>query len=770
MGKVVVLQLEADSEQTVRVTLTIQEVGKPATVSVLGSLKETKLLAESLEKWQTAYRQLGGINRSITPHKITYAGSIQKRQSSCNQLAIQLSSKFNQWLQTVPFFPIIEAWHKNLSQDEPIQVLIQTHNTLLRQLPWSQWRILEDYPLAEIALSAPNYKPPHQSPDWDRHSKSGPKILAIIGNSTGINLDEDQQMLKRLTQVQPTYLNEPQRKVLNDQLWQQSWDILFFAGHSQSDGEQGRIYFNASDSLTLPELREGLKQAQLKLAIFNSCDGLGLLPELEQLHIPTVIVMREPVPDQVAHEFLKYFLMGFTQGKSLHQSIQEARRRLQGLEDQFPCASWLPIICQNPAVPPVTWASLQTGQRHQRQRQLLPSALLISVGVALGVIGFGSMGWLQPFELPIYDLMLRSRPSEPPDPRLLLVKVTPTDLQALDQSQQRRLNFLPEPVLTQLLNRLEQDLKPRIIGLDIAQRATARSPQLKQWVKNSKLIAGCGETSQGELIAPPPEMSLDNFQVGFVTFWLDPDNTLRRMAYEVSPGPATGEQVVCQVRHSFGLLAALGYLQAVDSQKYAVTRTETDDLQVGDVVLKTITRDTGGYQFTNDGGWEMLLNYRAGGQVAEIVSLSQVLTAKLSDQQRANWQGRIILVGAESETDYHPTPYNRKMPGVEVHAHQVSQILSTILDDRPLISGWSAFAESLWIGAWAILGGLLIWVSQHSKINAAMLCLALVSLEGLAVLLLWQGIWVPVAAPLLAILGSSGGMLLYRRRLRSQLR
>ena len=94
------------------------------------------------------------------------------------------------------------------------------------------------------------------------------------------------------------------------------------------------------------------------MAIFNSCDGLGLAWELQKLQIPQVIVMGEPVPDHVAQEFLKYFLIPFAKGQSFYLAVREARERLQGLEDQFPCASWLPVICQNPLVKPPTWLAL----------------------------------------------------------------------------------------------------------------------------------------------------------------------------------------------------------------------------------------------------------------------------------------------------------------------------------------------------------------------------------------------------------------------------
>jgi hypothetical protein len=76
------------------------------------------------------------------------------------------------------------------------------------------------------------------------------------------------------------------------------------------------------------------------------------------LHIPQIIVMREPVPNKVAQEFLKNFLTAFAGGQSLYTSVREAREKLQSLEAEFPCATWLPVICQNPAELPVTWKEL----------------------------------------------------------------------------------------------------------------------------------------------------------------------------------------------------------------------------------------------------------------------------------------------------------------------------------------------------------------------------------------------------------------------------
>ncbi|MEJ6479790.1 CHAT domain-containing protein, partial [Nostoc punctiforme UO1] len=149
---------------------------------------------------------------------------------------------------------------------------------------------------------------------------------------------QDRAILEQLPETETIFLVEPQRRELDQWLWdKKGWDILFFAGHgsSQADGEIGQIYINQTDSLTISQLKNGLKAAiarGLQLAIFNCCDGLGLVQQLASLHIPQMIVMREAVPDRVAQEFLKHFLEAFANGESCHLAMREAIEKLQGLE------------------------------------------------------------------------------------------------------------------------------------------------------------------------------------------------------------------------------------------------------------------------------------------------------------------------------------------------------------------------------------------------------------------------------------------------------
>jgi CHASE2 domain-containing sensor protein len=70
---------------------------------------------------------------------------------------------------------------------------------------------------------------------------------------------------------------------------------------------------------------------------------------------------------------------------------------------------------------------------------------------------------------------------------------------------------------------------------------------------------------------------------------------------------------------------------------------------------------------------------------------------------------RIILIGAVGS---HKTPHSvgvwqDKMPGVFIHAHMISQLLSAVLEGRNLIWWWPQWQECLWIGCWSLSGGLI---------------------------------------------------------------
>ncbi|GAA6620366.1 CHAT domain-containing protein [Scytonema sp. NUACC26] len=357
MKKLLVLKLDGDLEYSVKVTLTIEEDNRPIT-EIVGNLPSNPYLAAVIDQWRSIYCSLGESTR-IKSGKVTYGDRITQWIEEVQKSDSDLRKQLNQWLLSESFRPIRDKCLQQFVAPNEVQVLVRTSNKSLLKLPWHLWDLVENYPLAEVALCLPDSQP--------RISEKTPalqervRILAILGNSIGINIQKDRNLLENLPNAETNFLAEPQRREINESLWEQQWDILFFAGHSLTEGDRGRIYINKTESLTIAELRYALRNAVdkgLQLAIFNSCDGMGLAFELQQLHIPQIIVMREPVLDVVAQQFLTYFLPAFASGKSFYLAQREARLKLHGLENEYPSASWLPVIFQNPATAPLSWQEL----------------------------------------------------------------------------------------------------------------------------------------------------------------------------------------------------------------------------------------------------------------------------------------------------------------------------------------------------------------------------------------------------------------------------
>ena len=311
--------------------------------------------------WQDVYRRLGTIQRiTIPPAQITNVSSVQE----CETAADALKTSLNDWLNRSSVRTIERQLPRALDEAQPVRFIFKTRNPLLRRLPWHLWSFIEEcHPQAEITLSV-DTKP------CAGKLTSPVRILGILGSkreNERANFAADLTLLERLPGAEVERLENTEIQALYDRLHSHKcWDILFFAGHSFSHAEDhsGAIVFGQAD-LSLQKLHQALKEAVrkgLKLAIFNSCDGLGLANELADLKIPYIIVMREPIPDVVAHRFARYFLEAFAQGEAFYTAVQIARKRLQEeMEGNYPCASWLPVIFQNPLAPelkyprPVNW-------------------------------------------------------------------------------------------------------------------------------------------------------------------------------------------------------------------------------------------------------------------------------------------------------------------------------------------------------------------------------------------------------------------------------
>lgn len=743
MSKLVVLKFgEGSFEQGFAVTLQIGEEGQRASTEILGKLPPAREMPLHYSYWQSQYRQLGSFYR-------LEANSDQQTNVSiteeCSKAAAVLKVQINNWLQAQEFRPVREKCLERLSTSEEIRVIVQTENSYLQRLPWHLWDLLERYPKAEIALSWENYD--SIAPPTLNHSVD---ILAIVGNSRGIDTEADQALLRQCDHAEVTFVVEPKRQQLTEHLWGKNWDILFFAGHSSSQGnnETGRIYLNQTDSLSIGELKYALKRAidrGLQLAIFNSCDGLGLARELASLHIPQIIIMREPVPDQVAQEFLKYFLQSFASGETLYQAVRHARERLQGLEDKFPCATWLPVICQHPAQTPPTWQGFIQPQEtvipHLKFTDKLKVSLISSLLITTLVCGMRFLGLLQTTEMQVFDQMMRSRPDEGSDSRLLVITINDEDL-----ANQRRNGeslkgtSISDKSLKLLLQKLAK-YQPKAIGLDVYRDFPSEDSELTAYFQKMENLVGVCKGSENTAnikgIAPPPEIPSSN--LGFSDFVHDADGVVRRHLLFFNQEALS----LCPASYALSSQLAFHYLSTLGIEPKF---TPEGDLQLGKIVLTGLKSTLSNYR-TNTYG-QILLNYRSSKQVAEQITLTEFLSTTFHPDNSI--KNRIVLIGITARgdfPDYWGTPYgnnlDHQMPGVLLQAHMVSQIISAVEDGRPLLRFWSPAMEITWIWGWSMVGAILVWQWRSSP----RLALALLTVSGViyvaALSILIHGVWVP---------------------------
>ncbi|MEO1133144.1 MAG: CHASE2 domain-containing protein [Cyanobacteria bacterium J06639_1] len=729
------------------------------------------------DRWLTAYRNLG------LPFRLEAIDGVEpvlnhSRGEACRDAARALHRAFNGWLRCESFRPASDAIWQHCDRSMPLRLLVQTDNPSLHQLPWCAWEVLETYPQADVALSPLNFERVVMATDPSPHrARRGIRVMALVGDPKGIDPRADAEAIARHADIEVVVTSAPTLKQLTDLLWEEEWDVLLFSGHSSSQGEQGWLAMAAHARIEIAELQKALQQSirrGLQLAILNSCDGLGLARALADLNLPQAIVMRAPVPDRVAHAFLTAFLAAFARNGSLYPAVREARERLQGIEDRYPCASWLPVIVQNPAVRPPTWldlcghpvppvvapASTQEPSRHSRHRyggnrwREAGVVLAASAIATVAVMGVRALGALEALELAALDRVMTVQPAEPLDPRVLVVALSETDVRDQPQGGQHQGASLSDESLLLLLQKLDA-YQPRAIGLDIYRNypASQAVPQLAEQLQHSdRLVVACkvsDESLSDPGVAPPPEVSRERW--GFTDFLVDRDGVLRRHLLALTPEPTS----TCATPYAFSTQLSFRYLAG----EGIVPRYSSEGiLQVGDRAIEPLWPRRGGYRTADLWGYQTVLRYRTladGKPAIRRVGLLDVLNDRLNPEFARD---RVVLIGtvAPSYGDRWTTPFSttatghEKMAGVMVQAQAIGQLLGAALDDRPLIVPLSYGHESLWIFAGAWVGSSAIWLRKPRWMGVGgAFALLFLGGSGAIAMHLW-GWWVPVVPAALA--------------------
>ncbi|MEA5624172.1 CHASE2 domain-containing serine/threonine-protein kinase [Nostoc sp. UHCC 0251] len=392
----------------------------------------------------------------------------------------------------------------------------------------------------------------------------------------------------------------------------------------------------------------------------------------------------------------------------------------------------------------IPFVKVQDSRGTSKSKSWLQVILVTSVGVTAFIWGVRELKWLQPWELRVYDQMLRSRPSEAPDRRILLVKITDEDLkQDKGTISDRRIN--------QLLRRIEP-YQPRIVGLYLFQ------PENKYLAANlqnqDNIVSTCLFNTLGkDEIPPPPNFPIEN--VGFSNVVADNENDqiLRRsLLFVHSPYKK------CTTSFAFGALIAINYLE---KQGIEYDFTNKGDFQLGKTLLPRLQPNSGSYQHVDAEGYQILLNYRHPNSLADQVTLTQVLSGQVNPNLVKD---RLVIIGTTaanlSQSSFY-TPYSAlpdqpaRMSALLIHAQIASQLISTVLDGRPLIWYWPDSAELIWIWVWSLLGGIIAWRWQNPLLLLVVDGTTLLGLVGICVALFLQAGWIPLVPSALALVISS---------------
>ncbi len=358
------------------------------------------------------------------------------------------------------------------------------------------------------------------------------------------------------------------------------------------------------------------------------------------------------------------------------------------------------------------------------------------------------LGFLESWELGLFDRFLTMRPQESVDHRIAIVGIDEKDMQKLGQG------IVPDRDYARLLKKLKA-MEPRAIGFDVYRDLPVPPghEELVEVFSSTPNLVGIekviGDSRLFAIPAPPKLKELG--QVGANDLMLDADQTVRRAFLTLQD--RNGEPLL-----SLGAYLALLYLEA-EGISVQIAEGTNNWWQFNSTVLVPFEAYDSGYIRADAGDYQTILNYRGSNGHFETVSMMDVLENKVP----SDWaRDRVVLVGyvGEGFQDLFATPYtlnpSERMAGVEIHANVASSIISVALDNRPIFKTWSEPIEYLWILLWATVGATLTWRMRSAwRQRNGSLILAAIVLAVISYMAFLQSWWIPVVPPFLALSGSA---------------
>ncbi|MEM8503759.1 MAG: CHASE2 domain-containing protein [Cyanobacteria bacterium P01_D01_bin.1] len=385
----------------------------------------------------------------------------------------------------------------------------------------------------------------------------------------------------------------------------------------------------------------------------------------------------------------------------------------------------------------------------------------IAVGLTLvGTISLATVGgFFESAEIGVLDQFFRLRASKAEmDSRILIVTISEEDITELGQWP------MSDDTLSRLLHAID-NYHPVAIGIDIYRNLSVEpgSEALIEAFEQMPTVIGA-ERVVNESV--PPHATLQRLQQSAsVDLVIDDDGRVRRglMSVMTSEG---------EIKQGMAATLALIYLGQLDIAPQIIEGSNRHALILGQSKITRFEEDDGGYVDADDGGYQILMNYKGGHQRFETISMSAVLSGELTDEMV---EGRVVLIGstAISLNDLFHTPMHvrKQVPGIHIHAHLISQLLDAAIEGRPLLRTLPTYAELLWVAAWltatfSAYRSALLSNSVRASLSAWKITARLAVLSGALGLLSYafflSSWWFPVALPFVSILGAVGVSISYR--------
>jgi adenylate cyclase len=363
--------------------------------------------------------------------------------------------------------------------------------------------------------------------------------------------------------------------------------------------------------------------------------------------------------------------------------------------------------------------------------------------IVAAIILARSDGWLQPFELLIYDALRVVWAGHEPSNRIFLVGGTEDDVADFDWP-------LRDGELADLLERLAS-WNPRVIAVDIY-RDRPKPPgteRLAEVLARHKEIVWVFKLQEGVRRAIlPPEALRGTERAVLADFIPDPGNVVRRALLYAGEDNYT----------AMGMELALRYL-AADHIRPAPG--SGDELRLGKTVLSPLDDTRGPYTRLDSSGYQILLDYHGGPNPFPIKSIGEIMR---SADAASLVRGRAVIVGVNSESvhDSFSTPFNTgfnsedQVNGIVIHAHVADQLIREAMDGVPILEGFPRHVEDFWIWAWAMAGLLLGLVVRYTIPALIGSALGLLLLAGIVYGAFGAAVLLPPFPAAIAWMGSTG--------------